>query len=178
MGHLAVPAENLGVPGVPVPTSPGVSDSLEPESPHLRLAGGSNRCEGRVELQYLGRWAGVCGYTWGQREAQVVCRYLGCGTALPAPPTAAPGNAPGDTPGQVWLENVSCDGTESDLGQCRVGLWREHTCAQGDVASVACSGGCDIILTWAGDTGRRVKVAPGSEGTQMCLGSHLASSHL
>ncbi|NXT70671.1 C163A protein, partial [Chaetops frenatus] len=102
------------------------------ERPHLRLAGGRHRCAGRVELLHLGRWAGVCGHTWGPREAQVVCRYLGCGSALPAPPTAAPGEAPtpGEAaPGQVWLEQVSCEGTESDLGQCRAGPWRERTCA-------------------------------------------------
>ncbi|NXW74721.1 DMBT1 protein, partial [Hirundo rustica] len=49
------------------------------QPPHLRLAGGRHRCAGRVELLHLGRWAGVCGHTWGPREAQVVCRHLGCG---------------------------------------------------------------------------------------------------
>ncbi|XP_041264157.1 deleted in malignant brain tumors 1 protein-like [Onychostruthus taczanowskii] len=112
------------------------ADSLEPEPPHLRLAGGGHRCAGRVELLHLGRWAGVCGHTWGPREAQVVCRYLGCGT-----PLAAPGGAPGGAPGQVWLEQVSCKGTERDLRQCRAGPWRESTCAQGGVANVTCSGG-------------------------------------
>ncbi|NWZ38447.1 DMBT1 protein, partial [Brachypodius atriceps] len=51
----------------------------QPEPPHLHLAGGRHRCEGRVELLHLGRWAGICGHTWGPPEAQVVCRYLGCG---------------------------------------------------------------------------------------------------
>ncbi|NXP43174.1 DMBT1 protein, partial [Leiothrix lutea] len=55
------------------------TDSLQPEPPHLRLAGGRHRCQGKVELLHLGRWAGVCGRTWGPAEAQVVCRYLGCG---------------------------------------------------------------------------------------------------
>ncbi|XP_056366044.1 LOW QUALITY PROTEIN: deleted in malignant brain tumors 1 protein-like [Oenanthe melanoleuca] len=134
----------------------GVPDSLQPEPPHLRLAGGGHRCQGRVELLHLDRWAGVCGRTWGQREAQVVCRYLGCGTPVAAPPGdapgdtpgdapggapgGAPGDAPGDAPGQVWLEQVSCEGTERNLSQCKAGPWQEHTCAQGGVANVTCSG--------------------------------------
>ncbi|NXM91787.1 DMBT1 protein, partial [Oenanthe oenanthe] len=113
------------------------------------------RCQGRVELLHLDRWARVCGRTWGQREAQVVCRYLGCGTPVAAPPGDAPGDAPGDTPGQVWLEQVSCEGTERNLSQCKAGPWQEHTCAQGGVANVTCSGGCDVILTWAGGTSVR-----------------------
>ncbi|TRZ07412.1 hypothetical protein HGM15179_019693 [Zosterops borbonicus] len=110
------------------------TDSLEPEPPHLRLAGGRHRCQGRVELLHLGRWAGLCGHTWGPREAQVLCRALGCGTPLE------------DTPGQVWLEQVSCQGTEKDLRQCRAGPWRERTCGPGGVANVTCSGGCDVRL--------------------------------
>ncbi|XP_053824338.1 deleted in malignant brain tumors 1 protein-like [Vidua chalybeata] len=161
------------------------ADSLEPEPPHLRLAGGRHRCAGRVELLHLGRWAGVCGHTWGPREAQVVCRYLGCGTPLDAPgdapgdapegapgdspesapesapgdapgaaPGDAPGAAPGAAPGQVWLEQVSCKGTESDLRQCRAGPWRERTCARGGVANVTCSG-------WALATPPQVRLADG-----------------
>uniref|UniRef100_A0A8C3USE9 Soluble scavenger receptor cysteine-rich domain-containing protein SSC5D n=1 Tax=Catharus ustulatus TaxID=91951 RepID=A0A8C3USE9_CATUS len=116
-----------------------------PEPPHLRLAGGGHRCQGRVELLHLGRWAGVCGHTWGQPEAQVVCRYLGCGSpdAPGDTPGDTPGHTPGDTPGQVWLEQVSCKGTESDLKQCRAGPWREHTCHSED-AGVVCSGLADL----------------------------------
>ncbi|XP_066064827.1 deleted in malignant brain tumors 1 protein-like isoform X2 [Chamaea fasciata] len=115
------------------------ADSLEPEPPHLRLAGGRHRCEGRVELLHLGRWAGLCGHTWGPPEAQVVCRDLGCGTPLDAPPTAAPGgapgdapggapgDAPGDAPGQVWLEQVRlADGPHRCAGRVEVlhlGRW-------------------------------------------------------
>ena len=43
----------------------------------IRLAGGQNRFEGRVEVCHNGQWKRVCIYGWFDQEANVVCRQLG-----------------------------------------------------------------------------------------------------
>lgn len=43
----------------------------------VRLTGGRNRYEGRVEVQLFGRWGTVCDDNFRSPSAQVVCRMLG-----------------------------------------------------------------------------------------------------
>ena len=43
----------------------------------VRLVGGRNRFEGRVEICDEGEWKTVCDRGWNKEEARVVCEQLG-----------------------------------------------------------------------------------------------------
>ncbi|NXI54003.1 DMBT1 protein, partial [Chloroceryle aenea] len=110
----------------------------------LRLENGDSRCEGRVEVFHHRQWGTVCDNGWGLAEAAVVgvlgaaavvCRQLGCGTAVSAPGSARFGQGSS----RIWLDNVNCTGTETALSECQTRLWRSNSCDHRKDASVVCS---------------------------------------
>uniref|UniRef100_A0A8C3H9T4 Soluble scavenger receptor cysteine-rich domain-containing protein SSC5D n=1 Tax=Chrysemys picta bellii TaxID=8478 RepID=A0A8C3H9T4_CHRPI len=102
----------------------------------LRLVNSPSRCAGRVEVLHNHRWGTVCDDNWDLQDAGVVCRQLGCGTALSAPGGARFGRGSD----RIWLDNVNCTGTEVALSDCRARPWGENNCTDGEDAGVVCSG--------------------------------------
>ncbi|NWQ92231.1 DMBT1 protein, partial [Burhinus bistriatus] len=101
----------------------------------LRLENGPGRCAGRVEVLYNHQWGTVCDNSWSLAEAAVVCRQLGCGTAVSAPGSAHFGQGSG----RIWLDNVNCTGTEATLSQCQARPWGSNSCGHQEDAGVVCS---------------------------------------
>ncbi|KAJ8362012.1 hypothetical protein AAFF_G00401910, partial [Aldrovandia affinis] len=55
-------------------------------SGYVRLKDGGSPCAGRVEVNHEGEWRTVCGAGWTESDAKLVCRELGCGTAVEVQP--------------------------------------------------------------------------------------------
>ncbi|XP_051901435.1 deleted in malignant brain tumors 1 protein-like isoform X35 [Pristis pectinata] len=107
------------------------------EEVDIRLAEGSDRCSGRVEVKYNGQWGTVCDDGWDMEDSKVVCKQLGCGS----PAAAIPGAKFGQGSGNIWMDDVSCKGTESSLSKCLFAGWGITNCGHHEDAGVICSEG-------------------------------------
>ncbi|XP_065397827.1 scavenger receptor cysteine-rich domain-containing group B protein isoform X2 [Macaca fascicularis] len=102
--------------------------------PELRLVGGPSRCRGRLEVMHGGSWGSVCDDDWDVVDANVVCRQLGCGLALPVPRPLAFGQGRGP----ILLDNVECRGQEAALSECGSRGWGVHNCFHYEDVAVLC----------------------------------------
>ncbi|KAK1790412.1 hypothetical protein P4O66_014313, partial [Electrophorus voltai] len=101
----------------------------------LRLSGPEGSCSGRLEVYYNATWGSICDDQWDIRDAEVVCRQLGCGKALRADGSAAFG----DGKGMIWLNRVECRGDEIHLWDCSYSLKNHTDCSHKEDAGVTCA---------------------------------------
>ncbi|CAN9500192.1 unnamed protein product [Ophioblennius macclurei] len=101
----------------------------------LRLVGGLEEFEGRVEVYLSGRWGTICDGEWDDTDAEVVCRQLGLGGVAKAWMQAhfGPGSGP------VFLDRVQCTGNELSLEECPHSNPEQHSCDHMDDAGVSCN---------------------------------------
>ncbi|XP_037999480.1 macrophage receptor MARCO isoform X2 [Motacilla alba alba] len=97
---------------------------------YVRIVGGDRR--GRVEIFYKGSWGTICDDGWSTRETTVVCRMLGFTRAVSF------FTAPSGT-GQIWLDDVSCTGSEISITDCRKRNWGENNCSHNEDVGVECA---------------------------------------
>ena len=107
----------------------------------VRLADGSGRCDGRVEVKHQNQWGTVCRVSWDEKDAAVVCKQLGCGSVISA--VRSKNFVLGS--GRIWVAYVGCRGTESALSDCTHTGWGKHSCTHWDDAGVTCTG--EVLAT-------------------------------
>ena len=130
----------------------------------IRLVGGRNEYEGRVEICQRGSWGTVCDDNWDDTDARVVCRQLGiftggkscnldiidiagydvhaCLFAQLADAIATYRDmfidfGPGTGP--IFLDEVGCTGSETTLDDCPHRGIGTHNCDHDEDAGVICS---------------------------------------
>ncbi|KAK7105690.1 uncharacterized protein [Littorina saxatilis] len=103
----------------------------------VRLVGGSNEREGRVEIRVGHSWGTVCDDGWDDNEAKVVCNMLGFfrAGAVPKPEAAF-----GQGTGPIVLDDIQCTGSEQDIRVCPARAFGTHNCAHSEDAGVVCAG--------------------------------------
>ncbi|XP_007242014.3 galectin-3-binding protein A [Astyanax mexicanus] len=117
----------------------GVQRKGAPQEGGVRLVG-SVPTAGRVEVYHSGQWGTVCDDNWEMAQAQVVCRQLG----FPGAVSASVGGVNGEGSGPIWLDDVTCTGSESSLASCRFKGWGITDCSHKEDAGVICESGSSV----------------------------------
>uniref|UniRef100_A0A3Q3XM58 SRCR domain-containing protein n=1 Tax=Mola mola TaxID=94237 RepID=A0A3Q3XM58_MOLML len=125
---LPGPTGIQGPPGVPgndgfagIPGPPG-------HPVNVRLVPGKSR--GRVEVRHLGTWGTVCDDNFDTVDGTVICRMLGFNTATTCFPAGS---------GKIWLDDLQCRGTESDIFSCPHPGLGINNCQHSEDAGVQCA---------------------------------------
>ncbi|MBN3321416.1 C163A protein, partial [Atractosteus spatula] len=133
-------------------------------SSDVRLVNGASPCEGTVEVYHGGEWGTVDHDGWDLKDAAVVCRQLGCGSAVSAPGGAHFG--PGS--GSVLLSWVKCSGSESALRDCRKDEVKQYNYPHED-SGVRCSAHRGVRLVGGSDLcSGRVEAQHGETWGSVC----------
>ncbi|CAH1247198.1 DMBT1 [Branchiostoma lanceolatum] len=146
----------------PTTTSPSPSPTTSPDL-DIRLVGGADSREGRVEVYQDGEWGTICDDAFGQEDADVVCRQLGFTGAERATTQASFG--PGT--GRIWLDEVGCSGSETRLQNCSHGGWGSHDCGHHEDAGVVCIADTRLV-GGSGDHEGRVEIYHDGEWGTIC----------
>ncbi|CAN9504628.1 unnamed protein product [Ophioblennius macclurei] len=103
----------------------------------VRLLNGSSLCSGRLQVRTNPSdqtWSSVCEADLHLKDAEVVCRELGCGA-----PSVLQGALYGDVQTSRWSPEFQCGGHETALLDCRRSGTARSSCSSGQAAGLTCS---------------------------------------
>ena len=101
----------------------GSAAAQTPSDGDLRLQGGDSATTGRLEIYYNDEWGAVCDDRFGAEEVAVAVRQLGFADGL-----QVPNRLPTPSSLKIWLDDVSCTGSESRLNECSSSPIGVHNC--------------------------------------------------
>ena len=102
----------------------------------IRLVGGNNEYEGRVEVLHQGEWGTVCDDSFDMNDARVACRMMGMDGAVSFCSGNSRDHCRSGT-GKTWLDDLECNGNENSLFDCRRNTGQEN-CGPGEDIGVVC----------------------------------------
>ncbi|XP_067384291.1 scavenger receptor cysteine-rich type 1 protein M130 [Channa argus] len=101
----------------------------------LILKNGSNPCEGYIQIYHDNKWGYVGDKFWNMSTEKVVCRSIHCGEPLPG----SKEDAMRTIDSTVWLNELKCNGNESQLWNCEHPGWNISYYPKDTVKKIKCS---------------------------------------
>ncbi len=99
----------------------------------LRLVDGDVYTTGRLVVFHDDQWGTVCDDSWTQAASDVACRQM-----FGADYTGTEGDATGGYD-PIWLDEVICDGTETQLMDCSHNAWGTNDCGHDEDVHLTCT---------------------------------------
>jgi len=100
----------------------------------IRLVNGPDNFEGRVEVCHNNEWGTVCDNSWSASDGIVACRQLGLSYV-----SVTTNAYYGQGGGKIWLDKVSCTGSESQLTDCTHNEFSSNSCTHHEDAGLVCN---------------------------------------
>jgi len=86
------------------------ADASVPVTVSVRVQGGTQPYNGRIEVMYNGEWGTICNMGWDLNDARAFCRQLGYVDAMATGLVSDYSYNSGT--GRIWQTNVDCTGQE------------------------------------------------------------------
>ncbi|KAK3599828.1 hypothetical protein CHS0354_022395 [Potamilus streckersoni] len=112
----------------------------------VRLVGGSAASEGKLEIMYLGAWGTVCDDSFDTKAAKVICRMLNLMTDGAEVIDASQFYSTSTSSLEIWLDDLSCNGTEGSIDDCSHKDWGENNCTHSEDVAIRCGVNAPVRL--------------------------------